>query len=466
MNPSKTLLMCCKVTIPYPGNSKDNGERTCVNQELEFIYDGVKIKQVEHTRILGVELDYALSYKPHLTKLKGIIHMRMHMIRSLAHMRTKTAVHSIIRGYIYGTIAHAISHTSLYTNMDPLFYRKLQLPMNKLLDQYYKREISHDIYNYNRKGKVQRVHWGSALKFLMNIKKKRYDKKWNKGGSRFMRYPQFALLAFVKIPSLVNMHRMAQMNALNAVISNGVPKPEYKKLLCHMFFPVDENMKNWIPKFTSVTLSDRKTGMHPFFTNITVLTKKCPLKMFDLAPANWITQFMDLPKELQIMLGLPQFKEACKLFFARSCQHDEGLGSSICSGCMEAHDNKKIGNGYTKDDEFKVINKMRLTELEQQCVYDEQSGHWRIIDNGLIGMRALCFKVNMMEINKDFLGDFDSAIYKDVAAKYNLVEHVPDKDYCIFNKSSKNAAYKMLPKAIRLRNKKAFAVGKTYSKDI
>ena len=113
-----------------------------------------------------------------------------------------------------------------------------------------------------------------------------------------------------------------------------------------------------------------------------------------------------------------------------------------------------------------VINKMRLTELEQQCVYDEQSGHWRIIDNGLIGMRALCFKVNMMEINKDFLGDFDSALYKDVAAKYNLVEHVPDKDYCIFNKSSKNAAYKMLPKTIRLRNKKAFAVGRTYSKDI
>ena len=188
--------------------------------------------------------------------------------------------------------------------------------------------------------------------------------------------------------------------------------------------------------------------------------------MFDLAPANWITQFMDLPKELQIMLGLPQFKEACKLYFARSCQHDEGAGSSRCPGCQDAHDNKKIGNGYTKNEEFKVINKMRLTELEQQCVFDESSGHWRIIDNGLIGMRSLCFKVNMKEINDDFLGDFDSALYRDISAKYNLVDSIKRTDYGIFNKSSKKAAYNMLPKTIRLRNKKSHAVEKLYAKDI
>ena len=266
-------LNCTKTFYTLLGSKYTSEEK----RSIELSTDGEIIKQTEKMNVLGVELNKNIYFEDHFDHIARIVKHKIKNIIPFSHFSSLEFCSTLIKGFCHGKFRHALSYIPIQPSKE---YNKINTP----IFQFLRRKCA----TYNE---------------LKN--------------ESFLRLSQAVVFERSKITSLLNIHRLAGLQRLNKIFLTLEPKWELESCLKLM---TKKTLEKW---------ESNRTGIE--FIKISQIEKSEQ----NTAPAIWVKEFNNLPKDLRNLIGTVKFEILCKKYFKSRCQHQEN-NNLQCKNCRQS----------------------------------------------------------------------------------------------------------------------------------
>ena len=269
-------LNCGKTFYTLLGSKYRNGDK----KRIELKTDGEIIKRTDNMNVLGVELNKNIFFEDHFKCVSRSIKNKIRNIIPFSHFSTLDFCSNLVKGFCHGKFLHALCYIPILPSQD---YNQINQPIFHFL---------------RRKCASHRELQAES----------------------FHKLSQAVVYERSKVPSLLNIHRLAGLQRLNKIFMNMSPLWELEDCLKIL---TKKTLENW---------ENNRNGIE--FMRFNQLSKI----QQSTAPGIWVTEFNKLPKNLRNLLGTINFEILCKKYFKSRCQHQENTLTQ-CKNCKQSTKN-------------------------------------------------------------------------------------------------------------------------------